>query len=220
VGDIPEFEREQRDVLEHFIVGVSRSIERSQRREEQAKGYRPETIDLEAHPEVLELTAQIEKAVKDAETAGEEGNVDESERLVAEAARLKLLKGETQRRLLSADGAAAGSAGAASGRVAGNAHLLRACRACGAMLSVKDSDERLAEHFGGRMHVGVVKVRARLDELRSGSGWRGGGGAVRSRAAGDSRLPARAAAATAASSGSSFSAGGVRTASRRDEDRG
>lgn len=202
-------------MLEHFIVGVGRSIERSQRREEAAKGYRPETIDLEAHPEVLELTAQIEKAVKDAETAGEEGNVDESERLVAEAARLKSLKGETQRRLLAAD-TRGGASGGLTGRTAGNAHLLRACRACGAMLSVKDSDERLSEHFGGRLHVGVVKVRERLAELRLGAGWRGGSGvAGRARDGADEggrrSLPAAASTATGGS--------GRHFMTMRDEDR-
>ncbi len=165
-GDGPdrlEFARQQRESLESFIMFVDRSIQRNQKRTELAQGYTPEAVDLEAHPEVLDLTVRIEAAVKEAEKAGEEGNVDESVRLLAEAETLRATKVAAQRRLLSTDTKPTG------GAIVGNFHLLRVCRVCGAMLSVKDSDERLAEHFGGRMHLGVVKVRERLLELEGGA---------------------------------------------------
>lgn len=43
---------------------------------------------------------------------------------------------------------------------------------CGAFLSILDSDARLADHFGGKLHLGYVAVRDRLRELQ---GLRGGG---------------------------------------------
>jgi len=39
---------------------------------------------------------------------------------------------------------------------------LRVCETCGAMLSVLDSDKRLADHFGGKMHLGYHELRKLL----------------------------------------------------------
>jgi len=151
---------EQRAMLEQFLRDVDRGIQRNQRRVETAQGYRPEAVDLESRPEVLELTAQIDKAMADSEAAGEEGRVDEAEALLADAERLRGSKLSLQRRLLAEVG------GGSRGGLVGNSHLLQVCNACGAMLSERDSDDRLREHFEGRMHLGVVRVRERMAELR------------------------------------------------------
>jgi hypothetical protein len=42
---------------------------------------------------------------------------------------------------------------------------LRLCDICGAFLSVYDSDRRLADHFGGKLHLGYMLVRDKLTEL-------------------------------------------------------
>lgn len=42
---------------------------------------------------------------------------------------------------------------------------LRVCEICAAFLSLYDNDRRLADHFGGRLHMGFIKVRERLEEL-------------------------------------------------------
>ncbi len=192
-----EYVREQLAMMDAFIAIVDRGIERNQRRTETAQGYRPETVDLDAHPEVLEVAARIDSAVKEAEAAGEEGRVDESQRLMDEAERLKTEKLVLQRRILGT---------APRGQV-GNGHLLQACSACGAMLSERDSDDRLREHFEGRMHRGVVDVRERLRELRGGS--RPGVGAPASR--GPPVRPARA--------GPPAAGRGADAHAARDEDR-
>jgi hypothetical protein len=157
------FEDEQRAMLERFVSYVDRSIDRSQRKIEEVQGYLPQAVDLESNPEVLEMTAKIEDALKRAEAEGEAGNVDESMRLLTEAETLRASKTSLQKRLLNEGGGETEAM-----RMSGNFHLLRVCRACGAKLSIKDSDERLAEHFGGRMHVGVVKARETLEALRGG----------------------------------------------------
>eukprot|EP00959_Pyramimonas_sp_CCMP1952_P175948 3676887-Pyramimonas_sp.AAC.1 len=36
---------------------------------------------------------------------------------------------------------------------------LRVCDVCGAFLSIYDSDRRLADHFGGKMHLGYMLIR-------------------------------------------------------------
>lgn len=44
---------------------------------------------------------------------------------------------------------------------------LRLCYRCSASLSIFDSDRRLADHFIGKMHVGFVKIREKLEELKA-----------------------------------------------------
>ncbi|KAF8402357.1 hypothetical protein HHK36_013311 [Tetracentron sinense] len=43
---------------------------------------------------------------------------------------------------------------------------LRVCDICGAFLSVYDSDRRLADHFGGKLHLGYMQIREKLAELQ------------------------------------------------------
>ncbi|KAK9087940.1 hypothetical protein Syun_030334 [Stephania yunnanensis] len=44
---------------------------------------------------------------------------------------------------------------------------LRVCDICGAFLSVYDSDRRLADHFGGKLHLGYMQIREKLAELQN-----------------------------------------------------
>lgn len=91
------------------------------------------TVDVENASEVLELTAQIAAAEKDAEKAGEEGNVDESMKLMEAAEALKKRKAETQAKLVTS------SAGGLSELT--TTQKLRVCEVCGALLSIFDSDQ-------------------------------------------------------------------------------
>ncbi|RID68623.1 hypothetical protein BRARA_C00770 [Brassica rapa] len=43
---------------------------------------------------------------------------------------------------------------------------LRLCDICGAFLSIYDSDRRLADHFGGKLHLGYMLIRDKLAELQ------------------------------------------------------
>eukprot|EP00189_Rhodosorus_marinus_P010712 CAMPEP_0184740436 /NCGR_PEP_ID=MMETSP0315-20130426/3464_1 /TAXON_ID=101924 /ORGANISM="Rhodosorus marinus, Strain UTEX LB 2760" /LENGTH=481 /DNA_ID=CAMNT_0027210121 /DNA_START=119 /DNA_END=1565 /DNA_ORIENTATION=- len=44
---------------------------------------------------------------------------------------------------------------------------LRVCEQCGAFLSIFDSEKRLQDHFGGKMHLGYLGLRRKLDDLRN-----------------------------------------------------
>lgn len=48
---------------------------------------------------------------------------------------------------------------------------LRLCEVCGAFLGIHDNDRRLADHFGGKLHMGFVFLRTKLDELRVSAFW-------------------------------------------------
>lgn len=42
---------------------------------------------------------------------------------------------------------------------------LRVCEVCSAYLGIHDNDRRLADHFGGKLHLGFIKIREKLAEL-------------------------------------------------------
>jgi RNA-binding protein Luc7-like 2 len=39
------------------------------------------------------------------------------------------------------------------------------CEVCSAYLGIHDNDRRLADHFGGKLHLGFIKIREKLDNL-------------------------------------------------------
>ena len=43
---------------------------------------------------------------------------------------------------------------------------LRVCEVCSAYLGIQDNDRRLADHFGGKLHLGFITIREKLEELR------------------------------------------------------
>ena len=54
---------------------------------------------------------------------------------------------------------------AAIPRHAAQQQKLRACEVCGAFLSMYDNDRRLADHFGGKLHIGFVTIREKIKQL-------------------------------------------------------
>merc|ERR1712133_216487 len=42
---------------------------------------------------------------------------------------------------------------------------LRVCEVCSAYLGIHDNDRRLADHFGGKLHLGFIKIRDKLAYL-------------------------------------------------------
>lgn len=43
---------------------------------------------------------------------------------------------------------------------------LRVCDMCSAQLSIMEHETRLADHYGGKMHVGMESIRDRLEEMK------------------------------------------------------
>ena len=46
-----------------------------------------------------------------------------------------------------------------------NSYRNRICTICGSTLSVFDSDKRLADHFGGKLHLAYVAMRSVYEKL-------------------------------------------------------
>ena len=46
---------------------------------------------------------------------------------------------------------------------------LRVCEVCSAYLGIHDNDRRLADHFGGKLHLGFIEIRDKLADLTVGT---------------------------------------------------
>ncbi|KAH7314765.1 hypothetical protein KP509_21G019300 [Ceratopteris richardii] len=100
----------------------------------------------------------IKEKLKRAEELGEEGRVDEAQKLMNEADALKkLVRAEP----------ITDPAKQAALDVRITDQKLRVCDICGAFLSVYDSDRRLADHFGGKLHLGYIQIREKLEDLKA-----------------------------------------------------
>ncbi|KAF6162233.1 hypothetical protein GIB67_008362 [Kingdonia uniflora] len=89
---------------------------------------------------------------------GEQGMVDEAQKALEEAEALKKLAARQE------PGMDTSKYTAADVRITDQ--KLRVCDICGAFLSVYDSDRRLADHFGGKLHLGYMQIREKLAELQ------------------------------------------------------
>ena len=103
---------------------------------------------------VHSLQESIAVKLAAAEEAGAAGKVEESLKLMEEVEDLKKKK-------LGADQEYRNSMPASSYQQ----QKLRVCEICSAYLGIHDNDRRLADHFGGKLHLGFIKIREKLAEL-------------------------------------------------------
>ncbi|KAG6526349.1 hypothetical protein ZIOFF_016332 [Zingiber officinale] len=100
----------------------------------------------------------INEKLKKAEDLGERGMIDEAQKALEEAEAMKKL-GVRQEPVQEPS-----KYSAADVRITDQ--KLRVCDICGAFLSVYDNDRRLADHFGGKLHLGYIQIREKLAELQ------------------------------------------------------
>ncbi|XP_031475360.1 uncharacterized protein LOC116247352 [Nymphaea colorata] len=120
----------------------------------------PSLAPLPIPPPDARTQEMINEKLKKAEDLGEQGMVDEAQKALEEAEALKKL-GARQEPVLDTSNT---KYTAADVRITDQ--KLRVCDICGAFLSVYDSDRRLADHFGGKLHLGYMQIREKLAELK------------------------------------------------------
>ncbi|XP_044945894.1 U1 snRNP-associated protein usp106-like isoform X2 [Hordeum vulgare subsp. vulgare] len=120
----------------------------------------PQMAALPAPPPPDARTQElINEKLSKAEALGEQGMVEEAQKALEEAEALKKLAAARQEPV--ADPA---KYSVADVRITDQ--KLRLCDICGAFLSVYDNDRRLADHFGGKLHLGYMLIREKLKELQ------------------------------------------------------
>ena len=111
--------------------------------------------DLNKNNEPVELQnikKEIEKVTKQIEELTTEGEYEEAQKLMERLESLKKEKETIETK--------------APTQKIGDTQELIVCEVCGALLSVNESDQRLADHFAGKAHLGFQRVREKLKELR------------------------------------------------------
>ncbi|CAG8758609.1 12526_t:CDS:2 [Cetraspora pellucida] len=137
-----EFERN----LSNFVSDCDRKIASAQKRLDKTPEDSAKVSQLTR--EIENLSTEISEMTKEVEVLGEEGKVSESMKLLQDVEAKKTLKLEKE------------------GGGPSQQQKLRVCEVCSAYLSIFDSDRRLADHFGGKMHLGYLKIRDLLKELK------------------------------------------------------
>lgn len=109
-------------------------------------------LSEEQQQQVDKMNEEVSKLLKEAERAGERGDVEEAARLTRN---VQTLKKESER-----------ASNTLYGSYMQREKSLRVCPICGAMQSVGDSMSRFESHVTGKQHIGFEKIRSCLEELK------------------------------------------------------
>ena len=145
------------DACDHLLAFVSdcdKKIEQSKKNLHDTQEALSDEVSDKAN-NVHDLAESIGKKLAAAEQLGAEGNVEESIKLMEEVENLRKQKSEAEQDYRNSMPASTYQQ-----------QKLRVCEVCSAYLGIHDNDRRLADHFGGKLHLGFIKIREKLTELQ------------------------------------------------------
>ncbi|KAG8558521.1 hypothetical protein GDO81_017035 [Engystomops pustulosus] len=148
------FELDAMEHLESFIAECDRRTELAKKRLAETQEEISAEVAVKAE-KVHELNEEIGKLLAKAEQLGAEGNVEESQRILMEMERVKARKREAEDEYRNSMPASSFQQ-----------QKLRVCEVCSAYLGLHDNDRRLADHFGGKLHLGFILIREKLEQMR------------------------------------------------------
>ncbi|XP_007910260.1 putative RNA-binding protein Luc7-like 2 isoform X1 [Callorhinchus milii] len=161
------FEMDAMDHLQSFITDCDRRTEIAKKR--LAETQEEISAEVAAKAErVHELNEEIGKLLAKAEQLGAEGNVEESQQVMKEVEKARAKKRKAEGDTIASPSSSAfwevyrNSMPASSFQQ----QKLRVCEVCSAYLGLHDNDRRLADHFGGKLHLGFIEIRDKLEELK------------------------------------------------------
>ncbi|XP_077173240.1 putative RNA-binding protein Luc7-like 1 isoform X2 [Paroedura picta] len=150
----PFFEMDAMNHLESFIAECDRRTELAKKRLAETQEEISAEVAAKAE-KVHELNEDIGKLLAKAEQLGAEGNVDESQKILMEVEKVRAKKKEAEEEYRNSMPASSFQQ-----------QKLRVCEVCSAYLGLHDNDRRLADHFGGKLHLGFIQIREKLDQLQ------------------------------------------------------
>lgn len=132
--------------LQAFIADCDRRTEAAKRRLAETQEELTAEVQTKANA-VHELAEEIGKKLAKAEALGEAGQVEESMQLMGEIEELRTKKARAEHEYRSSIPASSYQQ-----------QKLRVCEVCSAYLGIHDNDVRLADHFGGKLHLGEFEL--------------------------------------------------------------
>ncbi|KAM9305129.1 putative RNA-binding protein Luc7-like 1 [Gastrophryne carolinensis] len=148
------YEQDAMDHLVSFIAECDRKTELAKKRLLETQEEISAEVAVKAE-KVHELNEEIGKLLAKAEQLGAAGNVEDSQRILMEMERVKARKREAEDEYRNSMPASSFQQ-----------QKLRVCEVCSAYLGLHDNDRRLADHFGGKLHLGFILIREKLQEMR------------------------------------------------------
>ncbi|XP_066989093.1 putative RNA-binding protein Luc7-like 1 isoform X2 [Macrobrachium rosenbergii] len=145
------------DAMEHlqsFITDCDRRTESAKKRLAETQEELSAEVAAKMN-KVHDLAEQIGKKLAKAEALGADGMVEESMKLMEEVEDLRKTKAAAEHEYRNSMPASSYQQ-----------QKLRVCEVCSAYLGIHDNDRRLADHFGGKLHLGFIKIREKLEELK------------------------------------------------------
>ncbi|XP_077490022.1 putative RNA-binding protein Luc7-like 1 isoform X3 [Amblyomma americanum] len=145
------------DAMEHlqnFISECDRRTEQAKRRLAETQEELSAEVTLKLN-RVHELAENMGKKLAAAEAKGADGNVEESLKLLEEVEEIRRKKAEAEQDYRNSMPASSYQQ-----------QKLRVCDVCSAYLGIHDNDRRLADHFGGKLHLGFIAIREKLAQLK------------------------------------------------------
>ncbi|CAM2697806.1 unnamed protein product [Rotaria socialis] len=148
------YEMDALDMLSKFVAECDRKTEHAKRKLQETQEELGEEAARKMNT-IHELGEQIGTKLAKAEELGAQGLVDESMKLLEEVEALRKAKLEAEQEFRSTMPASTYQQ-----------QKLRVCEVCSAYLGIHDNDRRLADHFGGKLHLGFIQIREKLDDLK------------------------------------------------------
>lgn len=144
--------------LQAFIADCDRRTDAAKKRLAETQEELTAEVAVKANA-VHQLAEEIGKKLAKAEALGEAGEVEESVALMSEIDELRHQKSQAEQEYRSSMPASSYQQ-----------QKLRVCEVCSAYLGIHDNDIRLADHFGGKLHLGFMAIRDKLVELEVSDG--------------------------------------------------
>ncbi|TNM86044.1 hypothetical protein fugu_008315 [Takifugu bimaculatus] len=154
------FELDAAEHLQSFIADCDRRTELAKKRLAETQ----DEISAEVAAKVTRrslplliggLNEEIGKMLAKAEQLGGEGNVEEAQKVLENVEKSRGLKKDAEEVYRNSMPASTFQQ-----------QKLRVCEVCSAYLGLHDNDRRLADHFGGKLHLGFIEIREKLEKLR------------------------------------------------------
>ncbi|CAD7080411.1 unnamed protein product [Hermetia illucens] len=152
------YDVEAMEHLQAFINDCDRRTEAAKKRLAETQEEMTAEVAEKANA-VHALAEEIAKKLTKAEQLGQEGQVEESVKLMTEIDDLRAKKIKAEHEYRSSMPASTYQQ-----------QKLRVCEVCSAYLGIHDNDVRLADHFGGKLHLGFMAIREKLAELEKTAG--------------------------------------------------
>jgi len=129
-----------------FLEKVVRKCDEQIMKKKRQLEQRGTTTNQNEPDELIKIRTELEELTKKVEELGSEGLVDEAQQLLEKIETLKKEKESYEVKLPKEK-------------------QLIVCDVCGATLSANETDQRLADHFAGKGHLGFQKIRDKIKVL-------------------------------------------------------